>query len=351
MENFPPIYVINLKRTPERRLYMQRQLDLLGLSYQFIDAIDKVDLKSPQYWNRISHMLGIEKAVLEKKYAKIIDRAKIQESKNWENASLGQLAIALSHIKVYDLMVENGIDWACILEDDATLLPTFLKVLEIVPKLEWDILLFANNSVRSSAKILKDPIKRLRIFGKDLVFLSRQFEKTPITQNKKDYRIKRLLDEYGFNSSIYLKQSESFVNIIKEYDRKYAEIAKTIMPANRRLSLIKSKRYMEYSTLYRHLSPYIHMRFGALPEKTSLNLITQHHCIAEPKDFTFSATAYLVKQHASIKWRHEAFTENTLAIDDIPWQLYKNGQAKLRMITPPCAIPRHSSFKYSARLR
>ena len=351
MVTFPPIYVINLRRTPERRLYMQRQLDALGLSYQFIDAIDKVDLKSPQYYSRISRMFGIEKAILEKKYAKIIDRTKVEERKNWENASLGQLAIALSHIKVYDLMIKNGVDEACVLEDDAALLPTFLEVLKISPKLEWDILLLAHNIDRSSSKILEDPIKHLRIFGKHLVFLSRQFKNTPITQNKKDYRIKRLLEEYGFNSYIYSKQLESFINIIKEYDRKYAELAKTIIPANRRLSLIKPERYIEYKTLRRHLNPYTFMRFGAPPQKTSLNLITKHHCIAEPRHFPFSATAYLVKQHAAIKWRHGALVENILAIDDIPWKLYKNAQAKLRIITPPCAVPTHNSFKYSTRLR
>ena len=38
-----PIYVISLRRTPERRLYMQRQLDSLGLKYQWIEAVDAYD--------------------------------------------------------------------------------------------------------------------------------------------------------------------------------------------------------------------------------------------------------------------------------------------------------------------
>ena len=344
MVTFPPIYVINLKRVPERRLYMQRQLDALGLSYQFIDAIDKFDLKSSQYCSRISRMFGIDKAVFENKYAQIMCRTKMQEGKNWENAGLGQLAITLSHIKIYDLMIKNNTDWACILEDDATLLPTFLKVLKITPKLDWDILLLANYSSHLFFEVIKDPIKHFRILGKDLVFLKRQLKKTSSSQEGKDYRIKRLLEEHGFNSHM-------FPNITEEYDRKCAGILKKIIPANRRVSLIKREQYVEYRTLYKHLRPYVITRLGALPVHTSLDLITKHHCIAKPRHVTHSATAYLVKRHAAMKWRHKAFAENDRAIDDIPWQLYRGAKVKLRIITPPCAVPAHSSWKYSTRLK
>ena len=188
------------------------------------------------------------------------------------------------------------------------------------------------------------------MFSKDLLFLSHQLKKTPSSQKGKDHRIKRLVKEYGFNSHIYFKQSESFVDTIKEYDSKYAEIAKTIMPANRRILMIEHERYKEYKTLYRYLMPYIFMQLGAVPEKTSLNLITEHHCIAVPKYKPYSTAAYLVNQSTAMKWKHEALAENLLGIDEIPWELYKNAQVKLRIITPPCAIPTHSSFKYSSRL-
>ena len=346
-----PIYIISLSRVPERRLHMQRQLDMLGLEYEFVDAIDKYDLESSEYRSKISCVLGIKEAILEHKYAKIINRAKTYNDKDLKNTDLAELAIILSHIKIYDLMVKSGIDWACILEDDAKLLPTFLEVLEIAPKLEWDILLFSNNSVGLSAKILKNPIKRVRILGKDLIFSGHQLKKTSSSKKGKDYRIKRLLEEYGFNSRIYSKQSESFVNAIEEYDRKYAEIAKTIMPTNRRWSLIKPERYIKYRTLRRYLKEYIFTQFGALPEETSLDLITKHHCISEPKYKPYSATAYLVNQSTTMKWKRKALAENPLAIDDVPWQLYKNAQAKLRIITPPCVTPTHNSLMYSTRLR
>ena len=133
-----PIYIISLSRTPERRLHMQRQLDVLGLEYQFVDAIDKFDLESKTYRMRIAQSLDIEESTLENKYAAIINYMKTQEN------GCGQLANTLSHIKIYNLMVKKNIDRVCILEDDATLLPTFLEVLEITPKLEWDILLLAS---------------------------------------------------------------------------------------------------------------------------------------------------------------------------------------------------------------
>ena len=350
MVTCPPIYVINLKRVPERRLHIQRQMDALGINYQFIDAIDKVDLKSSQYRSRISRMLGVDEAILANKYAEIINRVKIEESKNWENVSLGWLACMLSHIKVYDLMVKNSIDMACILEDDAKLLPNFVEVLKIASQLEWDILLLAHYPTKFPTKILKKRIKRVRIFNKDLLFSSRQLEETPITQKEKDYRIKRLMEEYGFNSRVYCKQSKSFANAIKEYDSKYVEIAETIMPTNRRLLLIKPKLYIKYKTLHRYLKAYILTQFSALPEKNSLNLITECHYIAEPKHEPYLTTAYLVNQSTAMKWKHEALANNPLAIDETPWELYKNTQAKLRIITPPCATPTHSSFKYSSLL-
>ena len=112
MATFPPIYVISLKRTPERRLHMQRQLNALGLKYEFInvDNIDKHEIRSKAYRMQIAQSLGIDESLIENKYDAIIDYAKTKQDKNWKNANLGSLAIALSHIKIYDLMVKNSVD-------------------------------------------------------------------------------------------------------------------------------------------------------------------------------------------------------------------------------------------------
>ncbi len=325
---------------------MQRQLDAFDLNYQFVDAIDKYELESKAYRMRIAQQLDIEESTLENKYAAIIDCTKTQE-----NGS-GQLANTLSHIKIYNLMVKKNIDWACILEDDAKLLPTFLEVLKTAPQLEWDILLLASQPTDfHSTLIQKKFIQRIRIFDKDILFSSHRKINNANSPKQKAYRTERLLEEYGFNSHLYPKQSESVMRFIEEHDMKYEEIIKEIIPDKRRLSLVKHERYIRYRVLRQYLKIYTSIQLGAFPEKTSLESITEHHCIAEPKHEPYTTTAYLVNQSAAVKWKHKALTPNILATDQIPWRLYKNKQVKLRIVTLPCV---HATFNYlvhSARCR
>ena len=330
-----PIYVINLKRNPERRLFIQRQLDALNLNYQFVSAIDKFDLESSEYRARISRILGIDEANLEYKFSKF--------DKEYRLEGLGNIACLLSHIKTYDLIIKNDIDMACILEDDITLLPTFPEILQTVAKLEWDILLFASLPTDFPTDLIQqERIKYIRIFDNDLLFFS---------SKQKDCRIKNLLEEYGFSPRLYPQLSEIFEKVLQEYDARYSGIIKTLMPANRRLFWVKHEQYIKYRILRKALKEYTFIQFGALPEKSSLDLITGHHCIAKPKYKPFSATAYLVKQSMAMKWKHKALDKNSLAIDEVPWELYRNEQVKLRLISPPCATAAYNYTIYSARRR
>ena len=354
MTTFPPIYIINLKRNPERRLYMQRQLDTFGLKYEFVDVddIDKYEMKSASYRMRIAQSLGISKSLLENKYAAIVDRTKTEHDKNWQNDNLGSLAIALSHIKIYDLMMKNSIDWACILEDDATFLPTFPEVLRIAPKLEWDILLLASQPSDFPATVIqKKFIQRIRIFDKDILFFSHRKINNANSAKQKAYRIERLLEEYGFNSDIYSKQRERIKKILDEHDIKYEEIIKKIIPDKRRLSLVKHEQYIRYRTLRQDLRVYTSIQLGALSEKVSLKSITQNHYVGKPKHEPYSVTAYLVNQSAAMKWKRKALAPDTLVIDQIPWELYKNEQVKLRIVTLPCATATYDYLRYSVRCR
>ena len=113
-----PIYIINLRRTPERRLQIQRQLDACGLEYRFIEAVDTYDLNADEL-NGLSLRDGV-------------------------NA----LACTLSHIKCYDEIIKNKHPIACILEDDAELLPSFPDVLSSkkLQNKNWEILLLAHHT-------------------------------------------------------------------------------------------------------------------------------------------------------------------------------------------------------------
>ena len=315
-------------------------------------TIDKHEIESAAYRMQISQSLGIDKSLIENKYAAIVDHAKTEKDKNWKNANLGQLAIVLSHIRIYNLMVKSGINWACILEDDATLLPTFPKILKIAPKLEWDIVLLASQPSDSPLTIIqKNFIKQFRIFDQDILFLSHRKINSVSSSKQTAYLIKCLLEEYGFNSHLCSTQSERVIKILEEHDMKYKEIIKEIIPGKRRLSLVQHERYIRYRKFRQCLSIYTSIQLGALPNKISLESITENHYIGEPKHEPYSVTTYLVNQSTAMKWKREALAPNILAIDQIPWQLYKNEQVKLRIITPSCATTTYAYLVHSVRRR
>ena len=359
-----PIYIISLSRTPERRLHIQRQLDAFGLEYSFVDVddIDKYQLESKTYRDRIAKSLGIDESVLEDKYNAVIYNVKTcykkEEYEQRKNFFLGSLAVALSHIKIYDLMIKNDIDTACILEDDATLLPTFSEVLQTATKVEWDVLLLANLPTGVPKNLIQQNyIKCIRIFNKDLSFI------IPKTRN---YRIKSILKEYSFNPHLHPNQSKTVEKAIKEYDTICMARIKTRALHSRYLSWIKPERYMKYRALcyalklctfipfYMSNRRYFRLLYtcyqiGAIPKKSSIDLITDHHCIAEPRQLPYSTAAYLVKQSTAIKWKRKVLAKNSLVIDRVPWELYKNEQVKLRLITPPCVTATYNYLVYSTR--
>ena len=115
-----PIYVINLRRTPERRLHIQRQLDSLALNYQIIEAVDVHDFKDTE-------LSGVDLT---------------------DEYQPGAMACLLSHVKIYDQIIQNNHQITCVLEDDAQLTPSFAGILnyEELKKLDWGVLLLAHQS-------------------------------------------------------------------------------------------------------------------------------------------------------------------------------------------------------------
>lgn len=122
-------YVISLKRTPDRRQSIERQLRQLGLPYEVIDAVDG---KGLTFADRAQYSAQAAVAA--------IGRELVPE----------EIGCALSHLAVYRRMLEAQAE-ALILEDDAVVGPDLLAVLgsrQLFPS-DWEIMLFSHSESRA----------------------------------------------------------------------------------------------------------------------------------------------------------------------------------------------------------
>lgn len=95
------IFVINLKRSKDRKDYMEMQLEGLGFPYEFIEAVDGKVLTDDDL-GRLD--LGIYPP---------------WPSFNARKLSRSEIGCTLSHLGIYQKMIDECIEWACIIEDDA----------------------------------------------------------------------------------------------------------------------------------------------------------------------------------------------------------------------------------------
>jgi glycosyl transferase, family 25 len=105
-----PIFVINMAKAKDRMLSMKSQLDAQGLTYERIEAVDGSKLDAQQrrehysdWWYRLFHGSPM---------------------------SNGNLGCTLSHRKIYKKIVDEKIEWAIILEDDAVLDDSFSGLID-----------------------------------------------------------------------------------------------------------------------------------------------------------------------------------------------------------------------------
>jgi glycosyl transferase, family 25 len=106
----PKIFVINLARDVERMQNMQAQLDGLGLQFERIEAFDGRNLDSARQRDLYSNFW----------FCFFHGRP----------ASRGEIGCAMSHRNIYRKMVEEGISWAILLEDDVVIEHVFNDAIE-----------------------------------------------------------------------------------------------------------------------------------------------------------------------------------------------------------------------------
>ena len=132
----PKIFVINLARSTERKRHMERVLGSLPLEYEFVEAVDASDL-TDEYIREV--------------YDDVACRRNIRRP-----LAKTEIACALSHIKVWELMLSRGLEDVFVMEDDVYVKDeeAFLEVLKAkyrYPK-KWELILFGNGNSKVTGR-------------------------------------------------------------------------------------------------------------------------------------------------------------------------------------------------------
>lgn len=103
------VYVINLARSPERRDHITAELDRAGVDYEVV--------------------IGVEGRDLDLADTATIDPALLTRGQPWP---AGMAGCALSHLRVYRKILDDGHEQAVVLEDDVTVPPDLASLAEAV---------------------------------------------------------------------------------------------------------------------------------------------------------------------------------------------------------------------------
>lgn len=125
-----PVFVINLDREAARLAHISKEAERIGLSIDRISAVDGLDVPA--------HL-----------------RCKFFAGSSHNPANLlmpGEVGCYASHLLSYEKILEDGLDWALVLEDDVTLGDDFAQTVRETVKLlpsGWDIVRLSSEPRRS----------------------------------------------------------------------------------------------------------------------------------------------------------------------------------------------------------
>lgn len=131
-------YVINLARSPERRAHIAAELGKYGIDYEVVEGVDgrDLDLTDPE----------------------IIDPAVLDD--DWFRP--GVAGCALSHLRVYQEILEAGMDHALVLEDDIIVPGDLSRLADIVAdQMVGAEVTLLNYDSTDTCKMSRDGAKRL----------------------------------------------------------------------------------------------------------------------------------------------------------------------------------------------
>jgi glycosyl transferase family 25 len=114
------VFLINLDSSTERFTFMDEQLKQLGIQYQRISAVYGKELRDVDIAKVYDPQTNLQK------YDKMLN--------------LGEIGCYLSHVQCWQMIVEQQLDYALILEDDSVLDPGLMTVMQHIDNLstDWD---------------------------------------------------------------------------------------------------------------------------------------------------------------------------------------------------------------------
>lgn len=141
---FSEVYMINLKRRPERRIKMELTMNELGLDFEYFEAFDGKTLTDE---------VLIEKGItLLPEYSDPYHKRRM---------TMGEIGCFLSHYTIWQKMVELDQQEVLVLEDDIRFEPYFMQRADQLMKEArfiggWDLIYFGRKRLQESEVFLKE---------------------------------------------------------------------------------------------------------------------------------------------------------------------------------------------------
>lgn len=168
MNSLPPVLLISMERSAERRVQSTQALKSLGLDYELVKAVDGSKLSDIEF----------------------------AQAYNFKNTPFfsspltrGEVGCYLSHLKCYDIMHKRNMPWALIMEDDMIPDEKLLNVLEQWHRFpdDWEIIHLAPNIRNKPGAFKQDNLYHRTTLTKGC-YISKYF---PLTYHTHLYLIKQ----------------------------------------------------------------------------------------------------------------------------------------------------------------
>jgi len=151
MKSKVSIFVVNLQRDHEKKSHMISVAENLGVKFDYIDAVYGKDLSQGEVDNVYDESLS----------QKVLGRG----------LSRGELGCALSHLSIYQKMVDEQVETALVLEDDVDIsseIHDVFNALQSFPE-DWEVMLLGYYSDTATERVSMSSL-----WGKSAVTSSHQ---------------------------------------------------------------------------------------------------------------------------------------------------------------------------------